>query len=431
MSYKEGLTIHVKYKVEAINVSPICIKEEDSLKYDTNTGKLYIPGSSIAGAFRNYYEQSLSMYVQKKDNVLFSDKEISKITFYDAFPTDNNTVISSRPGLMINEKSMTVNELSDIKKSGSKFSRDFLCEGQKFLFIFEINDYSNVLNEKQEHDNYIKAFEDLLQAFAKGDIRLGSNKMLNYGMFELIKVERSIFDFTKIDDTIDYLLKQTKTKDITSDILEREYISSNVRFEINADIETPLLIKDDIIRSNSEPDGVNIMDNNGNYIIPGSSIKGVLRSRANKIKNTFDYIDQEVVDNIFGLKSNSKKQGGHISRLCCYDCNIKEVKTGIYNKIKIDYFTGGTVQGALTDDEALMGKIHIICKFNPIGLENYDKELGLLLLVLRDLCIGDLNIGSGYAVGRGFIKAKTLTMNIKDQHYTYDFTNPSLDIKNI
>jgi len=30
--------------------------DEDNLKIDQLTGKVYIPGSSVAGAFRNYYE---------------------------------------------------------------------------------------------------------------------------------------------------------------------------------------------------------------------------------------------------------------------------------------------------------------------------------------------------------------------------------------
>ena len=53
MIYKNELIESVKYKVIAVNVSPVSIKDgEDNIKIDEFTGKAYIPGSSIAGAFQ-------------------------------------------------------------------------------------------------------------------------------------------------------------------------------------------------------------------------------------------------------------------------------------------------------------------------------------------------------------------------------------------
>ena len=46
-----------------------------------------------------------------------------------------------------------------------------------------------------------------------------------------------------------------------------------------------------------------------------------------------------------------------------------------------------------------------------IGIEDKhepEKSCGILLMALRDLAIGTMNIGSGYNVGKGIIKVKTI-----------------------
>jgi len=55
----------IRYNVKATTISPLAIRDdEDNLKIDQLTGKVYIPGSSVAGAFRNYYEN----YIDKNSN---------------------------------------------------------------------------------------------------------------------------------------------------------------------------------------------------------------------------------------------------------------------------------------------------------------------------------------------------------------------------
>jgi CRISPR/Cas system CSM-associated protein Csm3 (group 7 of RAMP superfamily) len=45
-----------------------------------------------------------------------------------------------------------------------------------------------------------------------------------------------------------------------------------------------VLVKDEIIRLPNEPDSINIKNNKGDYIIPGSSLKGIIRSRAERLQ---------------------------------------------------------------------------------------------------------------------------------------------------
>lgn len=426
MIYKNKLIETIRYKVDTVTLSPLSIKEdEESLKIDEVTGKFYIPGSSIAGAFRNYYEK----YICKDDsnkNLLFGNSEtgMNRLVCFDAFPVEktNNYMTVSRPGLKIDRRRLTVYDFVTMgKKAGGKFKRHFVNDGIVFRFEFELNSY----DEYYDFNTAREQFELLLSAFSAGDILLGNNKTVGFGRFKINSVQRAAYDFREYKDVIKYLLGEEEYKKIT--ISDDAGFSKNVRFRISGKTTTPLLIKDEIIRLSGEPDDVNIKNGQNNYIIPGSSLKGVLRIRAEKIVKTFPNLDGNLIGNIFGIEADKDTQG-HISRLVCYDTVINNSKTGLYNKIKIDYFTGGVQKSALLTEETVMGDFVIECVFNTYGMERYDKEIGLLLLVFRDLCIGNLNLGGGYAVGRGYIKADKLEL-IDGERMVYDFEAPEKSVE--
>jgi len=427
MIYKNRLLKTIRYNVKATTISPLSIRDsEDNLKIDEFTGKVYIPGSSVAGAFRNYYESYIDKSCDENFNELFGGKKtgMSQVVFYDSFLINDyvKEMISSRPGIKIDPKRLTVEAADDTKKSGKKFNRQFLIEGLSFEFIFELNNYED---DAAKFEDKQRKFEDLLRAFSIGDISLGSNKMVGYGRFEVDSISKSVFDFSNMNDLLKYMLRENESNEITQDILDVGHKTSKVRFKIKGKTVTPVLIKDEVIRLSNEPDGINIKDSKGNYIIPGSAIKGVIRSRAERLHRTFSCIDEKIITNIFGIES--KDDNGHISRLSCFDAIIRNPKKSIYNKIKIDYFTGGVMQGALMNDEVVMGDVEIELTFNTSGLDEYKREVGLLLLVLRDLSKEDLSIGSGYAVGRGYIKADTLEL-IDGQKLVFDFKSPEQEV---
>ena len=160
MIYKNKLITSILYKVNAVTVSPLSIKDgEDGLKVNESTGKAYIPGSSIAGAFRNYYENYICRDCNNDSNALFggSDTGMSKVVCYDAFPLGdaNKEMISSRPGIRIDREALSA-------VTGSKFKRTFLNEGIQFVFVFELNNY----NEDDDFKKDQQQLENLIAAFA-------------------------------------------------------------------------------------------------------------------------------------------------------------------------------------------------------------------------------------------------------------------------
>lgn len=184
--------------------------------------------------------------------------------------------------------------------------------------------------------------------------------------------------------------------------------------------------------------------------IPGSSLKGVIRSYAEKICRSLrdapvpvclPYLDPgkarggEAMQASCGLvfekykKDNKKHDIGtdNIYRLSCPACrlfgshdyigrlattdgyltdsHILEVRNGV----AIDRFTGGTVQGALYDLEVLVKGIFK----TSIDIRNFERwQLGLIGLVLRDMEDGLIRIGFGKSRGFGRIKAKIIKFRV-------------------
>jgi len=427
MIYKNRLLETISYKVDAVTVSPLSIKEDEgNLKTDDVTGRFYIPGSSIAGAFRNYYETHICGNSGSDKNVLFGSTDIgmNRLVCYDAFPADTSIkrMVASRPGLKIDRRRLTEYHFSVMgNEAGSKFRRYFINDGIRFSFEFDLNNY----DKDYDFGTVQKDFERLLAAFAAGDILLGSNKTVGFGRFKIISVHKDSYNLREYRDVLRYLLKKEEYEDITEAVINNNSLSKKVRFKITGKTVTPLLIKDEAVRLSGEPDGVNIKTGEGKYVIPGSSLKGVIRTRAEKIVNTFPRLESSIITDIFGVEAD-KDTEGRISRFVCYDTVINNSKTGLYNKIKIDYFTGGVKNAALGTEETVMGDLEIECVFNTYGLKQYDKEIGLLLLVFRDLCTGNMNVGGGYAVGRGYIKADRLeVIDVeKGDRMVYDFETP-------
>jgi len=434
MIYKNKLVESIIYEIDAVTASPVSIKaDRDTLKVDDVTGKFYIPGSSITGAFRNYYENYVC---QNKENILFGDSDsgMNRLICYDAFCADDSgrQMVSSRPGIRIDRRKLTgAYSISMGRKAGGKFKRLYVNDGIRFKFVFELNNYDDC-----DFDQVQEQFEELLAAFAGGDILLGNSKTVGFGRFKINTIYKTAYNLEDYNSLKKYLLKESDDndkEDITKLILNKRDRNKNVRFIIKAKTTTPLLIKDEVVKSSKYPDGINIKNGSDEYVIPGSSLKGALRSRAEKIAETFPCIDRTLIDNIFGKAANEEEEAS-ISRFVCYDTVIRNSKTGVYNKIKIDYFTGGVQQHALLQDETVMGDLEIECIFNPYGVlqndkEKYDKEIGLLLLAIRDLCTEDLNIGGGYAVGRGLIKASMLELLIGDERLIYNFESPDKQVE--
>ena len=106
----------------------------------------------------------------------------------------------------------------------------------------------------------------------------------------------------------------------------------------------------------------------------------------------------------------------------------------VQTRIQIDRFTGGAIDGKLfetmpiffnNDDPDFEVEITVAdSKSNHLKKE---AELGLLLLVLKDLWSGDLAVGGEKNVGRGVLKGIHATIQYKDDKLIIPYDISQID----
>ncbi len=86
----------------------------------------------------------------------------------------------------------------------------------------------------------------------------------------------------------------------------------------------------------------------------------------------------------------------------------------VQNRVSIDRFTGGTRDGALFNEQPLFGGAQSLVTVD-LQLENpQEYEIGLLLLLLKDLWTGDLPLGGEISVGRGRLRGKNCQLEYRN-----------------
>lgn len=144
-------------------------------------------------------------------------------------------------------------------------------------------------------------------------------------------------------------------------------------------------------------------------IVPGTSLAGALRARALKIANTIGREKAgDLIDDLFGpgIKPGVKPRA---SRLSVEERMITGGEAGlVQSRVSIDRFTGGARDTALFNEQPLWGEaaLHIKVRLD----KPQDHEIGLLLLVLKDLWTGDLPLGGESSVGRGRLRGVSATL---------------------
>jgi CRISPR/Cas system CSM-associated protein Csm3 (group 7 of RAMP superfamily) len=289
----------------------------------------------------------------------------------------------------------------------------------------------------------IEGVDDEAKAFAlisktilseKG-IALGAKTANGFGKIFIDSISFCKLDFSKKEDIILWLTSDFSRKDnLTSKSVVSLKQPVNELF-IHADfgIKTSLLIKNyyDPFLNENDIDSVHLKSNNTN-ILSGSSVKGALRGRSERIIHTLG-LEPGILTDLFGdvekdKNGKPKKNGKALpARLFIDETFISGVSEEVQHRIKIDRFSGGTIEGALFDSIPLFPKrtdaTHDVNFRITIRVEKAkDDDLGLLLLLLKDLGTGDLPLGGEKNIGRGVLSGKKIKIDYKGR--TFQFNTP-------
>ncbi|MGF1674991.1 MAG: RAMP superfamily CRISPR-associated protein [Rivularia sp. (in: cyanobacteria)] len=402
---------------------------------DSIEDKALLMGSSIAGALRTYLREYQNGYGTVDNSILFGgqrsddDGEQSPLIINDALSSETITV-ELRDGVKINSITRTAED-------GAKYNLEFLEAGTKFNLYFEL-----LIDKKDDRIRLIEELAIALQGLEAGKIRLGIKKNRGFGRTHVQKWQVWQFDLQDYEQRIEWLtfphwetnlLDNYPTHDniakaLGVTFLEEDKEDKRQHLTITAifTLASPLLIRSGEASTDKAPDVVHLKSRrNGGLksILSGTSLTGVLRHRAERIINTIQK-DANIINDIFGFVDETTKKS-KASRLIVDEVEINDTIDLIQNRIAIDRFTGGALHGALFDEQPIFGNEKTNLEIKLTLRQPKDAEIGLLLLLLKDLWTGDLNVGGTSSIGRGRLQGKTATITHNGKSWTISQPSPT------
>lgn len=386
-----------KWKCTLLSTSPLKIGSDDEDIVLDQFDRPFIPGTSIAGACRAFAQSICSA---KDVNTLFggtSGHGKNTVLIFSDGRSFKDYMLDIRPSVNINGATKTNKNL---------FKRNMIASGATFDITITLK------TTLEEHEKHVKIVEQMLQAIHSGVIRLGSYKSTGSGKFLIQSCEVVHYDCTKEEDLIAYVNESKPFEKVT--IAEGTVNEGFVQITLKGRTKTPLLVGGHAPIDAKDPDVIPMKTPDGKPIIPGSSIKGVLRHRVTRIANVLQLKEKDkYISYLFG----SSDEG--VGTLRLEDIVIKNEKSKVYHRIAINPLTGGTKDGALLQQETLFGEMETTLQFQ-LKEEGSNVSLALLIFALRDLALQKVSIGSGASIGRGFLDIQHIKIEGNEKEVVLD-----------
>ncbi|MBH8551275.1 hypothetical protein I8751_02525 [Nostocaceae cyanobacterium CENA357] len=424
---------------------------------DSREDKALLMGSSIAGALRNYLREYQNGYSAIEESLLFgglrSDEEgeQSPLIINDALSRENIKA-ELRDGVKINSITRTA-------EPGAKYDLELLEAGTKFDLYFEL-----LIDADKNKEQLVRELAIVLKGLKDGEINIGIKKRRGFGRCHVEKWQVWELDMTNPNQRFQWLTldrdwaqSYTKSPNISKSIetalqVQLDAKDKRDRLTIQATfiLASPLLIRSGQASSDKAPDVVHLKSRRNEELKPilsGTALTGALRHRAERIINTLtqgkkQLITEQIVNEIFGfvkdkkqkLESTNNEQAkkAKASRLTVDESIIEGATKDndlVQNRIAIDRFTGGALHGALFQEQPVFGSENTKVELKLELRQPKGYEIGLLLLLLKDLWTGDLPVGGTSSIGRGRLHGKdtTITLHNSQEKTTWTISQLAKD----
>lgn len=407
----------------------------DMLALRNRNGKAYIPGTSIAGVLRHtlgsYLDCDTTLQQVLRD-ILFGSIQDSDVTanqsalrFFDIVLDDAK--VTQRDGV-----SLTYG--SRIAKEGQLYDYEAIDRGAKGDFMmecilrqghiaslrtyFEKKDCTKTWTDTEIQSVLENTVQCLVNILFSG-VAVGKFTTKGFGKIQVQDCKATQYKLKSNASIRHWLYREpsTCTEDATYSGVHIRPKQETLVMKVSANIDTSLLVRTQ--GDNPSMDST-MLTSQGDYVIPGSSVKGVVRHHAQYILEQMGLWEQwntpnqegvTVFDTLFGgMKQVNKTVTGLVkSRVFVNEVYIKkskQIKAKPQTRNRIDRFTGGTIDSALFTEEPIWqvgdstdGTISIELEVKHCKPE----EAGLFIVLFRDLWMGKLTFGGEASVGRGRI----------------------------
>lgn len=393
-----GTRYVIVMKSEVVNISNMRIGNgEESILLDTDTMRPVIPASGIAGAFRNYlsFAEPGNRYV----DMLFGEKGgKSRLFVKDAVCKDEfDGSLELRDRVCINPRTATGGE--------EKFTTKMLGAGWKFDISF---------TAEAENEEEKEAFRELLKKAVRAldiaAVRLGAEKTNGAGKLEVISVCEGIADLFDSKQYCLYLSNSIKMQNITKQVRRQAISETRVCLKAEVRAVTPLLAAGKSMEDSQGTTKIFYRNRKGEYVIPGSSLKGILRMQCQKIAEYLG-LDRELTDTMFGIRGTAGQSGCvFVSDSTVHVERGNHYKESTYYGIGIDKFTAGVRKGANFSSKPVKARFDLDISVQRMSNQKRDAAVGLLLFALRDMLQERVPIGAYGGKGFGRVSAKNISV---------------------
>lgn len=389
----------------------------DSFVYRDSDGHLIIPATSFAGVLRQELETLFKEEKKELDRLFGNnnkdnkeEQKCSDFVFTDLYADKN----AKSAGTYVQQGVRMSRHYLAAEDKG-KFDREIALD-QTFPFYF-------YLEKTKEDTGYYHTWVKRLAVVFNNNrpFFLGGRNSVGNGWAQFKEVKFLDYDFSRPEKLQDFLLREgteahfarTLTKNSKHSLPEADMGTPGkniIQLDYTVKFKDAFLINDPDAEPDDHEADFNFLKINGNSIIPGSSIKGVFRSRSEMIANTMG-IDEQKIKEVFG--NTEAKSKIYFSYAFAETKEQENPGQKLINSVSIDRFTGGAAEAALFDFNLLMKetfKGRIIIELSKETLWFH----GLLHLVMRDINEGDLSLGFGRTKGWG--KAGSFDYKITLKH---------------
>lgn len=420
-------------------------------------GNYYIPGSSLAGALRAWLEQHDQAQNQTIANQVWGARQdrgnngFASFVLVEDAPIQGDVLPEIRDGVGIDRFAGSAAE-------HIKFDRMILPKGTTIGFQLTLEQPKNINDVAWEKIRSVHGA--LLTALQAGDFHLGAAKTRGLGCVKLQDVTVYEQTLNTPDGMLELLRSQGKQTSLEASFPNSE---STQRSQLTITIDWqplgPLMVKAE--QAGIAVDMLPLVSAVGDrlaFVLPGSALKGTLRSQAERIVRTLlslsvpsqadskqqflQQLDVPLIKDLFGAAAKTNSSQGRMGALFVDDCyanhsmqsdawmaiesaaNQAELQTGLNQAgikdtqqafhVAIDRWTGGAADGFLYSTLEPMG-----VDWQPIKLrldlsrleEFQSASIMLILLLLRDLIQGRVPLGYATNRGMGAIKVNQVTIN--------------------
>lgn len=418
------------------------IKTDATVSRDVNRLP-YIPGTTIAGLLRHAMPKELRADIMGFQNreagegsrltvsearlVGIGGKVIDGLLNRELLTEEERQYVHSFEQLPIRQH-VRINHRGTAVEHG-KFDEEVVPRGARFCFELELRSDTDMQGK----------FDALLKTFSSTSFRIGGGSRKGFGKIVVRALDTCSLDLCREEDLRLYIEKQASLSARWAGYIHQEIQAQSqdaqwIHYELRLKPQDMIFFGSGLGNKHADMSVVSEQfiewsDNNEptwyqtdqTILIPASSVKGALAHRMayhyNKAKEIFadkiaveymgDYIGKvnEAVHTLFGM---SGERGEDMRRGCVLLSDVLQLRQPatqpkVLNHVKIDRFTGGTIDGALFSEQPLYAvgeefKLSIEVERSALAEETVEQALERSL---EDICAGILPLGGGVNRGNG------------------------------